>query len=103
MMHDLFEYKPVSLGEAILILLAVGIPLSGVIYNYLRRRTFAFAMTVSAHAMQHGTPAEVRLTVKARAPAILERFNVRLVERRWLGLALRNATKGRDWRLGRDI
>ena len=106
MIGQLIEFKSVSVGEAILIVLAVLVPLS--FTRRLRRKTFAFSINLSGQATKAGSTALVHLRVRANAPASLQRFNVRFVERRWFGLTQKNVPKdvieisqlrGMEWRV----
>jgi hypothetical protein len=80
MIDQLVELRPVTLGEAILIVLAVLVPLLDILSSRLRRKTFAFSISLSGQATKAGSTALIHLRVRANARASLQRFNVRFVE-----------------------
>jgi hypothetical protein len=89
---NFIEFKSITLGEAILIGLTIGLPTLGILFQYARERTFAFKFVDGTNSIEHGQIRLFRVTLKARVSATLERFNVRFVEKRWLGIARKNAS-----------
>jgi hypothetical protein len=87
---DFIERKHVSLGEAILILLAIGLPIWGIIYKYCREKKFALAMTLTPNKIPKGREI-ISVKLKARVPIVVERINIRCVKKHWSGLKVRDA------------
>ena len=87
------EYKSISLGEAILIGLTIAVPLVGALIQYFRHRTLALSLLLSDSSVPRGHTKLLHVTVKARIAGTLQRFNVRFVEKQWLGISTRDAPK----------
>jgi hypothetical protein len=87
------RFEPLTLGEAILIILTVALPIAGLVINRIRKQSFAIRVQLGPQRVEHGHTEWVRVTLKSRTPIALERLNVRFVDKRWLGYSTQAASK----------
>lgn len=89
-LFNFIEHGRLTLGEAILIVLTIGLPILGITYRYFREKRYALNLKVSPRSAPVGR-ANLKLKIKARVPIAVERMNIRFVEPHNLGLIFRDA------------
>jgi len=91
--ETLIRFERPTVAEAIIIFLAVILPIVGYMIRRLRERTYPFKFHVDGRRVEHGQTKRIPVRLQSRTPMTLERLNVRFIEKAWLGFSNTDAPK----------